>query len=1725
MSKYDKERETLGLKPIGGVTATEKKKSKYAKDREVLYSPTISKPDVTNDSRLLNQENLERKKFAAKQMVENAKTSTAKPVKTQNDNLYEPIEPSYIEKDKNLVQKIRYNIMKNEAKKTAETASKIVTPDEWNLYKGLFTKGVKMNADEVSKAREVESKIEYAKKNGLEKFYDRFGASYRKGLGLGDDVADAEKTEQPITTGSKVADVGADILGMAASFSRTGGTGLVKPSRLIAETMTNKLIGKGTTTLGKIGEKLTVGELESIPYSVQQVLTDEELQKDPAKMAIAVVENMTLGGLTEVGIAGLGKLIKKIFPAIKKVVPNMTETDLTNAVANKYKLGKTTGSYKLKTPTKEVSKTVRELPSAERLLLPEKATSSLEAPSVPLTQYEKKVLKTPVATKKVEVPVETTINKVSTKMKGSEAKKATKTNEVFYTDSKTEVIKNPSDKQYSDMIAEFKKEFPEASKNGEPAIRKTYDKEGNLYIWKSSDNIHGNVEPYINKKFNTITNQGKNFTLNYNNEFVPSTEIQKGTVVKYIPDEKASEKLKTLEEKQRQQVASMTGSKVLPEQPKKLQVPEQYKREMPRRTTTAEIESTTKGTPHITKLKTPTKTAETPKPIENIQTTAPKTTAENGVQKLKTSQFRTNTLERAKNIPESVKEELKLENFDYIPETKKEWQDKAVQNVTANRQKVINEIKSAETISGGVQAHEGAIITEQMVNDVLKGKPVNNELLNFTEDLAAKTREWARGLKGTDTAWDKLSPAGTLIKAQREIMNSVPEELKAAVKTEVKETKTVLEAINKVNKDNINQVFKDLTGEKPKVSKGVREWLEKQETEAVTRVKEYFKHTDGIIKMHSGIPGEVLTDLAKVGAAKLARKTMDFAEWSVEMIKDFGEKVKPYLQQIFDDSNKLIKSKSLKTPEQKAVTSIDNVVKKALKDNGIKIQDIARKHVSEIDETGQTLAQKLTEQANLSPEVAAKVEKLFTERLKALTTAKKQQILDQMFKPKRTYQRKSLGDKIIEFSNMGAIGDSKYTNILNEKYNIPELDAETAKKIIKQSEHIQTVDNVFERQKLVNKMMNDIRNKIPSSFAAKAKSFTMINTLLNPKTIGSRNILGNVTQMAAMRANKAIMSAIDFTTSKLTGKDRTITFKTNRGIGNVIKDFFSDVKTGAKAGWEGYTPYGSISEFKMASQSFQGKYNLLTYMEKALGAALSGAGDYPFYMKAVMDSIGEQSVLKAMNQGLKGQALKDAAKKYSNEIINSAKNISDFSSNVLKKANEAGEKATFRDANVISNILQGVHDTFNIAGFGKTKATIGKIPSREFGLGDIVVMFAKTPGALLNIGLEYSPAGVAKSLYYIGEGIVKHAKGTGGVNREKVIESFTKAIGGTLLLSGTGYYLTSKGAVTGKSPKDKEARNFFDENGMKSYSFNVDAITRWYKNGFDESQLKPQKGDKWYTYDWLAPFSFNVGLGANVAQEGIGFKTLKTIPDIMGASVQMFAENDAVSKLINVQVNKDITERLIDTAVAIPSRFVPIGSILNQIRQMTDNTKRDVASDDWKVKTMNLLKNRLPGLSKTLPEVINQDGTVKEMYAGGSNNPLNVFLSPGYLGIYETSPGRQLLIDLYKSTGKTSQFPKTATNKIKVYQQDVTLTSEEKAKLQKYIGRLTWQTLDNLPDEKEFADLSDEKKLRVISNLLEEIGNMGEEYIGELKGIKPETKAEKKKRLKENEVPKLKVVK
>jgi diguanylate cyclase (GGDEF)-like protein len=141
------------------------------------------------------------------------------------------------------------------------------------------------------------------------------------------------------------------------------------------------------------------------------------------------------------------------------------------------------------------------------------------------------------------------------------------------------------------------------------------------------------------------------------------------------------------------------------------------------------------------------------------------------------SRFRENTLERATMLTDEERATLTPDEYEYIPQTSKEWQDAAAANVNADMEGVMRRLEQAPAISGGTEAHEAAIISKRLLDEARQTQDYSR-FREWTRTVASKTRETARALKGTDTAWEKTkSPEGAVAKAQR-VVDGAQEQLK-----------------------------------------------------------------------------------------------------------------------------------------------------------------------------------------------------------------------------------------------------------------------------------------------------------------------------------------------------------------------------------------------------------------------------------------------------------------------------------------------------------------------------------------------------------------------------------------------------------------------------------------------------------------------------------------------------------------------------------------------------------------------------------------------------------------------------------------------------------------------------------------------------------------------------------------------------------------------------------
>lgn len=548
----------------------------------------------------------------------------------------------------------------------------------------------------------------------------------------------------------------------------------------------------------------------------------------------------------------------------------------------------------------------------------------------------------------------------------------------------------------------------------------------------------------------------------------------------------------------------------------------------------------------------------------------------------------------------------------------------------------------------------------------------------------------------------------------------------------------------------------------------------------------------------------------------------------------------------------------------------------------------------------------------------------------------------------------------------------------------------------------------------------------------RVSSIQTMGQLLNPKT-QVRNALGNELFYRVERLNKLLSTPIDIVRSKITGGPRTVTFRTNNQ-----GDYWKWWLEGGKAGWKGTNVNGLETQYDLSSPTFRSKYNPLTYMEKSLGAALKSF-DTAAYMRAYNNSLGELATLRAINEGSGGN--KELIQKY----------IREADDNMMKIADEYGRYVTFQDNNVISKGLVALKKGLNL--------------KKEFGLGDLVLKYPKTPGALLMRALEYSPAGFLRSASILAKPLLKQEP-----NTAEATQALSRAIIGTMGLTGMGYFLMDKGVLTGAASKDKDIRDLQRSAGQGQYQVNLSALYRLVASGFDPKAAELREGDQLYTYDWMQPVSMAVSIGANTAQNmGEGKQKLSgalgTVYNSLEGGLGTLTEQSVLSGIKSAAQGypgQTVTDKIVDILADVPSSFVP--TALNQARQLTDNAKRETYSPNKLEQSLNVAQAKVPGLAGKLPQQYDTLGRPKQTQQ--DNNLFNVLFNPGNSSKYELSPEAKWIVDLLDETKDDTLAPRVPGKKITIQDPtnpkkniQMTLNGDQFSRLQQLQGE---QTRENL---------------------------------------------------------------
>lgn len=572
------------------------------------------------------------------------------------------------------------------------------------------------------------------------------------------------------------------------------------------------------------------------------------------------------------------------------------------------------------------------------------------------------------------------------------------------------------------------------------------------------------------------------------------------------------------------------------------------------------------------------------------------------------------------------------------------------------------------------------------------------------------------------------------------------------------------------------------------------------------------------------------------------------------------------------------------------------------------------------------------------------------------------------------------------------------------------------------------------------KMEADI---IPASLMKKISTMQTIFQLLNPKTI-IRNVIGNATFNVLENISDIPAVAFDSALSFITGNRSTA---------------FGSLKTqlkGAKAGWKegidqalkGVNVDSFGSQFDIPNTRVFKEGSVAEKLQKTLDVVLRGP-DRAFFQAAYDNSLYKQ--MKAAKV---------------TEATEEMKEIATFD----------GLYKTFQDENVTTRAFSALKKT--VLNFGL-----------EFGMGDVILKYPKTPANLLNRGLAYSPLGFFNTAFEM----LKPAMGKKW-SQKAAAEAFGRASVGTGMGFGIGATMYNLGLISSSQDKDYDVANLQKKTGFGQYKINLSGLKRFVFSGFDASEAKVKEGDTLVSYDWLQPYALSLALGADFAKkDGDKNSTLGTILSSIESGVNTLSEQPLVSGVTNLVKYGEIPGGLLNAIKKLPASFVP--SFFNQIRQLVDSQSRITYSPDVTEEVWNSIKNRLPGASFTLKPQYDVLGDKTQLYQDDGNNVFNVFFNPAFVSKYKLTPEAKMVLDLYDATGEKRQFPNTPKKNLKINGEDKKLSTNQYYHMQKLTGTLSKFVLSNYANNPEFKKMSEADQVKEISNALTSIGQASRVFL------------------------------
>jgi len=531
---------------------------------------------------------------------------------------------------------------------------------------------------------------------------------------------------------------------------------------------------------------------------------------------------------------------------------------------------------------------------------------------------------------------------------------------------------------------------------------------------------------------------------------------------------------------------------------------------------------------------------------------------------------------------------------------------------------------------------------------------------------------------------------------------------------------------------------------------------------------------------------------------------------------------------------------------------------------------------------------------------------------------------------------------------------------------------------------------------------------------------------------------GTLADLFPVMADKVISASLK--------KPRNITLYGTNPV-RFIGQYFKNLKTGAKAGWQGVNPAGLTDQRDIGGLVYKGKLNPLSWLERSLGTVAKGA-DYATYKTVYDNEIKRAGWLDAKNNGIKGR---DEIKRH----------VENYAANPTPEAMDQADKIA-RNTTFQSNNRYGA----------KAANAINAMPAGLKHVGNTIMPFVKTPVNIAETALEMTPLGLIRGLFQL----TSKSEAT----QREALRTIGMSLVGTGGLSVLGFELSRAGIITGANDSgNKDVDAIREQAGRGKYLFNSSAMSRYAKallngEGFEaaERAAKFQKGDKQFNYNKLQPLAFPVAIGASLQENSdqdalnqiknagmdaygslFGMSSLKGLQDTFSSNYSGTTGTKAIAPV----------QRIIES---FAKSFSP--SLIAQEARRQDSIQRKTSFNNGiKQDVQEYFMSRMPVLSQKLPAnktTLGQDKKNAEGIVGQYANPYQSNTA-------QYNDAAVFISDLIDRTGDQSLAPSAPDKKVRgkdrVTGQQVVkaIPAQRYAQLQQEVGDEIIQKIMAIPSE------------------------------------------------------------